>query len=147
MTEHTGACYQGIADKYAEAVDTKPWNAYYERPAVLSLLPSLANAKVLDVGCGSGWYAELSPITRSWTASYSAPRTTSPWICWRMSGRALHAVCKTPTEIREARTSGHDAELSFARSGGGIGLSCAMDAWVSALTVVKTIVKSCEVAL
>jgi SAM-dependent methyltransferase len=58
MTEHTGASYEGIAGKYAETVDTKPWNAYYERPAVISLLPPLMNARVLDVGCGSGWYAE-----------------------------------------------------------------------------------------
>jgi SAM-dependent methyltransferase len=58
MTEHTGTSYEGIAGKYAETVDTKPWNAFYERPAVLSLLPPLANAPVLDVGCGSGWYTE-----------------------------------------------------------------------------------------
>jgi SAM-dependent methyltransferase len=58
MTEHTGASYEGKASKYAEVVDTKPWNAYYERPAVISLLPLLTNVKVLDAGCGSGWYAE-----------------------------------------------------------------------------------------
>ncbi len=58
MTQHTGASYDGIASKYAETVDTKPWNAYYERPAVISLLPHLTNVKVLDAGCGSGWYAE-----------------------------------------------------------------------------------------
>jgi len=58
MTQHTGASYDGIAGKYAETVDVKPWNAYYERPAVISLLPSLINAKALDAGCGSGWYAE-----------------------------------------------------------------------------------------
>src|ERR1041385_6870464 len=56
--KHTGNSYDGKAREYAEAVDTKPWNAFYERPAVLSLLPSLKNKTVLDAGCGSGWYAE-----------------------------------------------------------------------------------------
>ena len=58
MNHHTGADYVPMAKKYAETVDTKPWNAHYDRPAVLSLLPDLARAKVLDAGCGSGWYAE-----------------------------------------------------------------------------------------
>lgn len=58
MTDHTGASYQNIARKYAQKVDSKPMHIYYECPAVLSLLPPLANTNVLDVGCGSGWYAE-----------------------------------------------------------------------------------------
>jgi SAM-dependent methyltransferase len=58
MPEHTGASFEGVARKYAATVDTKPWNAHYERPAIVSLLPVLAGAQVLDVGCGSGWYAE-----------------------------------------------------------------------------------------
>lgn len=50
--------YQNIADRYAAEVDTRPVNAFYERPAVLSLLPPLAGTRVLDAGCGPGWYAE-----------------------------------------------------------------------------------------
>ncbi len=50
--------YEPIAEQYAAVVDTQPYNAYYERPAMLALLPPLANTRVLDVGCGSGWYAE-----------------------------------------------------------------------------------------
>lgn len=50
--------YEDIADAYAARVDEKPWNADYDRPAVLALLPPLAGKNVLDIGCGSGWYAE-----------------------------------------------------------------------------------------
>jgi SAM-dependent methyltransferase len=55
---HGKPVYADIADRYAAVVDTKPYNAYYERPATLSVLPPLAGVRVLDAGCGSGWYAE-----------------------------------------------------------------------------------------
>jgi SAM-dependent methyltransferase len=58
MSKHTGASYETIAARYAATVDERPWNAHYERPALVSLLPALKNSKVLDAGCGSGWYAE-----------------------------------------------------------------------------------------
>lgn len=51
--------YERFADKYAEAVDNKPIHVYYERPGTWSLLPkNLTNLQILDLGCGSGWYAE-----------------------------------------------------------------------------------------
>lgn len=50
--------YEELADAYAAAVDTKPHNAYYERPATLSLLPDIAGKRVLDAGCGPGVYSE-----------------------------------------------------------------------------------------
>jgi len=49
--------YDDIADVYAARVDAAPYNALYERPAVLDLLPPLADTRVLDAGCGAGWYA------------------------------------------------------------------------------------------
>jgi ubiquinone/menaquinone biosynthesis C-methylase UbiE len=58
MPKHTGASYEGIAGRYAATVDARPWNAHYERPALVSLLPPLKGSKVLDVGCGPGWYTE-----------------------------------------------------------------------------------------
>ena len=50
--------YEKMAEYYFEYVDTKPFNAYYERPATLSLLPSVTGKKVLDAGCAAGWYSE-----------------------------------------------------------------------------------------
>lgn len=50
--------YEILADSYAAHIDTKPHNAYYERPAMLALLPEVRDKRVLDAGCGSGLYAE-----------------------------------------------------------------------------------------
>lgn len=58
MSEHTGASYAQIAGAYAQQVDNRPMNAHYERPALLALLPDVAGKHVLDVGCGTGWYAD-----------------------------------------------------------------------------------------
>ena len=48
--------YEALAESYAALVDEKPHNAYYERPATLSLLPEVAGQRVLDAGCGPGVY-------------------------------------------------------------------------------------------
>jgi ubiquinone/menaquinone biosynthesis C-methylase UbiE len=50
--------YNDLAEAYAALVDTKPHNAYYERPAMFSLLPNVNGKVALDVGCGPGAYAE-----------------------------------------------------------------------------------------
>lgn len=49
--------FEALAEAYAAAVDTKPHNAYYERPATLSLLPEVRGKRVLDAGCGPGVYS------------------------------------------------------------------------------------------
>ena len=48
--------YQQMADYYFSYVDTKPFNAYYERPGTLALLPEVKGKRVLDAGCAAGWY-------------------------------------------------------------------------------------------
>ena len=50
--------YQLLADSYAKHIDTKPHNAYYDRPAMLSLLPDVDDKQVLDIGCGPGAYTQ-----------------------------------------------------------------------------------------
>jgi SAM-dependent methyltransferase len=51
------AAYELLAEPYAALVDTKPHNAFYERPALLSLLPEPAGLRAVDAGCGPGFYA------------------------------------------------------------------------------------------
>ncbi len=50
--------YETLAEPFAACIDTKPHNAYYERPATLSLLPEVDGRRVLDAGCGPGVYTE-----------------------------------------------------------------------------------------
>src|SRR5882672_3910710 len=51
--------YDPIADTYAAGVDQRLFNALYERPATLALLPEVSGLAVLDAGCGPGWYAQF----------------------------------------------------------------------------------------
>lgn len=48
-----------FVEKYARALENNAWNAYYERPATMSLLPELDKKKVLDAGSGPGVVSEL----------------------------------------------------------------------------------------
>ncbi|QDR79491.1 class I SAM-dependent methyltransferase [Sporomusa termitida] len=52
------AAYESMAEYYLNDVDNKSYNAYYERPATLSLLPDIAGQRVVDAGCAAGWYTQ-----------------------------------------------------------------------------------------
>ncbi|UYQ90963.1 class I SAM-dependent methyltransferase [Chitinophaga horti] len=46
---------RSFAEQYAQNITNNPWNAGYERPASLSLLPDNLNGlHILDAGCGPG---------------------------------------------------------------------------------------------
>lgn len=51
--------YDNFAERFAAIIETAPYNAYIERPAILSLLPDVKSKHVLDAGCGPGFYAEI----------------------------------------------------------------------------------------
>ncbi len=55
---HERFSYDSIAAEYATKVDSAPYNALYERPAMLAALPDVGGRRILDAGCGSGWYSE-----------------------------------------------------------------------------------------
>src|SRR5947207_8585362 len=56
--EHTGHCYDELAQRYARVNEDKPWYTCYERPAMVSMLPPVAGKHALDAACGPGWYSE-----------------------------------------------------------------------------------------
>nr|WP_200835274.1 class I SAM-dependent methyltransferase [Parafrankia sp. Ea1.12] len=52
--------YEEAAAEYSARNESNVWNACYERPAILALLPEISGQRVLDAGCGSGAHsAEL----------------------------------------------------------------------------------------
>lgn len=46
--------YDGYAEAYAIAARTSPFNALYERPAILAAAGDVQGLRVLDAGCGPG---------------------------------------------------------------------------------------------
>ena len=60
MKEKVVEVYDKLAKDYEIHVDTQSGhNAYYERPAMMKLMPTNMNQlAVLDAGCAAGWYTE-----------------------------------------------------------------------------------------
>src|SRR5947208_3677609 len=73
--------YEQLADAYAARVDTKDYNAHYEMPAMLSLMPEVAGKQALDAACGPGRYAE-------WLVQHGAAAVTAFDVSPRMLANA-----------------------------------------------------------
>lgn len=50
--------YDAFAAAYDADNEDNAWNAYYERPAILSMVGDVRGLRVLDAGCGGGAHAE-----------------------------------------------------------------------------------------
>ena len=80
--------YDELAEAYAALVDTKPHNAYYERPATLSLLPDVTGKLVLDAGCGPGVYSEWLTAHGADVVAIDANETMVGLAKWRLGDTA-----------------------------------------------------------
>jgi ubiquinone/menaquinone biosynthesis C-methylase UbiE len=60
--------YDKMAVAYAADNADGPYNAYYERPATISLLGDVSGLRVLDVGCGAG-------VLTAWLVEHRATAT------------------------------------------------------------------------
>lgn len=58
MEKKLKSSYDKLAEHYAKDVDTKSFNAYYERPAMINAIGNVKELRVLDAGCGAGFYTE-----------------------------------------------------------------------------------------
>lgn len=81
--------YEQLAEAYAAKIDTKPHNAYYERPATLSLLPDVTGLTIFDAGCGPGAYAQ-------WLLSHGARTIIAVDASPKMLGLAKDRVKASP---------------------------------------------------
>jgi SAM-dependent methyltransferase len=100
-----GEIYDAMADKYISSVDAKPHNAYYERPAMLSLLPPLQGLSIFDAGCGSGWYA-----------NYFLEQGAARVICIDASNKMIEACRERLGNRVNAFVADLDQPLSFAEN-------------------------------
>ncbi len=93
--------YDQLAKPYAERVDTKPHNAYYERPATLSLLPEVNGRRVLDAGCGPGVYSEWLAEHGAQVVAFDGNRNMVRLARQRLGERAkiFLAVLESPLEF------------------------------------------------
>ena len=61
MTSTSDTNYDPIAERYLSEIEQPlSWNNRYERPYMLGLLGDLRGKRVLDLGCGSGFYSEVA---------------------------------------------------------------------------------------
>ncbi|HYF65371.1 MAG TPA: class I SAM-dependent methyltransferase, partial [Herpetosiphonaceae bacterium] len=94
--------------RYGEVVDTQPHNAFYERPATLSLLPPLAGLRVLDAGSGNGWYAEHMLDQGAIVTSFDGSATMVALTRARVGQRAAVVRADLAAPLRFAADAGFD---------------------------------------
>jgi len=52
--DESWAVYDSMAESYEAHAADSPYNAHYERPAVLAMVRDVSGKRVLDAACGPG---------------------------------------------------------------------------------------------
>jgi len=104
--------FDELADEYAERVLTKAHNAYYERPATLSLLPDVGGKRVLDAGCGPGIYAEKLLECGAELSCFDVSKRMVELAIRRLAGRAPVRVADMNAPLDFLEDASFDIVLS-----------------------------------
>lgn len=84
MSEDAWLVYEAMGASYEEHASGGLYNAFFDRPAVMSLVGDVGGKRVLDARCGAGYYAQRSsnvgPMSsRSTRAGDGRAYETSLW--------------------------------------------------------------------
>ena len=96
--------YDEMAPAYERYARDGPYNAHYDRPAVLPLLGDLSGCRVLDAGCGPGLYAEELLSRGAEVVAFDSSPPMVELAAERLGGRVtvLHADLNAPLPFAEA---------------------------------------------
>jgi 2-polyprenyl-3-methyl-5-hydroxy-6-metoxy-1,4-benzoquinol methylase len=101
----SGRQYDAMADEYAADNAESPMNAYYERPATISLIGEVEGLDVLEAGCGSGlltaWLVDHGAKVTAFDASTEMVRMARS----RVGDRAMISVADLSEPLSFARDS------------------------------------------
>ncbi len=106
--------YRKFAERYAQVSKTKAHNAYYNWPGILSLLPEAISGRVLDAGCGPGYFSEELLRRGADVLAFDVTPAFVEMAQQRLGPRA------------EVRRADLNAPLDFAPSGAFVGVLCSL---------------------
>lgn len=97
--------YDGMARVYERYAADSPYNAHYDRPAVLGLVGAAAGLRVLDAGCGPGLYAEELLARGAEVVAVDGSAAMVELARHRLRGRAevVHADLDRPLPFASSR--------------------------------------------
>lgn len=92
MTTGSGEDYDRMGEAYAEHAEASPYNALYDRPAILALGGDVRGQRVLDVGCAAGALSAALVQRGADVLGIDASRTMIQLAERRLGGRARFRV-------------------------------------------------------